>query len=118
MGKILLVDDEPDMLEVWMLFLRPSGHEVKKAYNGEEALTVAQTFLPDLMILDLMMPGVSGEEVLKRAKDIEVMKNVRIVVVSAHTKGEQLAQDLGADGFLAKPVHLDQFQATVKKFLG
>ena len=81
MGKILLVDDEPDMLEVWVLFFRPTGHEVKKAHNGEEALTIAQTFLPDLMILDLMMPGVSGEEVLKRAKDIEVMKNIKIYLI-------------------------------------
>ncbi len=117
MAKILLVDDEADMLDVWTLFLRHSGHDVMKATNGVEALDIAQEFLPDLVILDLMMPAASGEMVLGIMRSTPSLKHTRVVVISAHPKGAQLAENFGADGFLAKPVHLEQFQTEVARFL-
>ncbi|NDJ86041.1 MAG: response regulator [Chloroflexi bacterium] len=117
MAKILLVDDEPDMLEVWMLFLRHSGHEVMKAEDGAEALDIAHEFLPDLIVLDLMMPTASGDMVLGIVRSTPSLADTRVLVVSAHPKGAQLAENLNADAFLAKPVHLDQFQAEVSRLL-
>jgi CheY-like chemotaxis protein len=117
MAKILLVDDEPDMLDVWMLFLRHSGHDVMKATDGLEALDIAHTFFPDLIILDLMMPTASGDMVLGIVRSTPTLVDTKVLVVSAHPNGAQLADDLGADGFLAKPVHLDQFQGEVKRML-
>jgi two-component system, OmpR family, alkaline phosphatase synthesis response regulator PhoP len=117
MAKILLVDDEPDMLDVWTLFLRHSGHDVMKATNGVEALDIAQEFIPDLIILDLMMPAASGDMVLGIIRSTPSLNETRVMVVSAHPKGAQLAEDFGADGYLAKPVHLEQFQAEVTRLL-
>lgn len=117
MAKILLVDDEPDMLDVWTLFLRHSGHDVMRASNGVEALDIAQDFIPDLVILDLMMPTASGDMVLGIIRSTPSLEGTRVMVVSAHPKGSQLAEDFGADAFLAKPVHLDQFQTEVNRLL-
>ncbi|MCB9436806.1 MAG: response regulator [Anaerolineales bacterium] len=117
MAKILLVDDENEMLDVWNLFLRHSGHEVLKAHDGAEALEIAQTFLPDLIILDLMMPMASGDMVLGIIRSTPSLANTKVLVVSAHPKGAKLAVDLGADGYLAKPVHLDQFKTEVNRLV-
>lgn len=118
MAKILLVDDEPDMLDVWMLFLRHSGHEVIRAADGAEALDLVQSFQPDLIILDLMMPTASGDMVLGIIRSTPSLTNTRVLVISAHPKGAKIAEDFGADGYLAKPIHLDQFQEAVNRLLG
>jgi CheY-like chemotaxis protein len=117
MSTILVVDDEPDMIEVWMLFLRRAGHEIVQAYDGLEALYLAQTYLPDLVILDLMMPTAGGDLVLGFLRSTPELKQTPVLVISAHPRGETLARDLEADGFLAKPVELESFQAAVDHLL-
>lgn len=117
MARILLVDDEDDMLDVWSLFLRHSGHEVLKASDGAEALEIALSFTPDLVVLDLMMPMASGDMVLGIIRSTPSLVDTKVLVVSAHPKGAKLASDFGADGFLAKPVHLGQFQSEIKRLL-
>jgi two-component system alkaline phosphatase synthesis response regulator PhoP len=117
MARILLVDDEPDMVQVWKLFLRRAGHEIEEAHDGLEALHITKTFLPDLIILDLMMPMAAGDLVLGFIRSTEELRGTRVVVISAHPRGSQIAQDLEADGFLAKPVQMDAFQAEVDRVL-
>ena len=117
MARILLVDDEPDMVQVWKLFLRRSGHEIEEAHDGLEALHITKTFLPDLIILDLMMPMAAGDLVLGFIRSTTELNNTHVIVISAHPRGEQLAGDLGADGFLAKPVQMDRFQQEVDRVL-
>lgn len=117
MARILLVDDEPDMVQVWKLFLRRAGHEIEEAHDGLEALHITKTFLPDLIILDLMMPMAAGDLVLGFIRSTEELRSTRVVVISAHPRGGQIAQDLEADGFLAKPVQMDAFQAEVDRVL-
>lgn len=117
MARILLVDDEPDMVQVWKLFLKRSGHEIEEAHDGLEALHVTKTFLPDLIILDLMMPMAAGDLVLGFIRSTEELSGTRVIVISAHPRGFQLAEDLGADGFLAKPVQMERFQQEVDRVL-
>lgn len=117
MAKILMVDDEADMLDVWSLYLRDFGHDVMKAINGIEALDIAQKTPPDLVILDLMMPNASGEMVLGIIRNTPSLQDTRVLVVSAHPKGAQLAESFDADGFLEKPVDAEQFQAEVSRLI-
>lgn len=117
MARILLVDDEPDMVQVWKLFLRRSGHEIEEAHDGLEALHVTKSFLPDLVILDLMMPMAAGDLVLGFIRSTEELSHTRVIVITAHPRGAQLAEDLEADGFLAKPVQMVQFQEEVERVL-
>lgn len=117
MAKILVVDDEPDMIEVWMLFLKRSGHEIIQANDGLEALYLAQAHSPQLIILDLMMPTAGGDLVLGFIRSTDALKGTRVLVISAHPRGENLARSLEADGFLPKPVHLDDFKAAVEHLL-
>jgi two-component system, OmpR family, alkaline phosphatase synthesis response regulator PhoP len=117
MARILLVDDEPDMVQVWKLFLRRSGHEIEEAHDGLEALHITKTFLPDLIILDLMMPMAAGDLVLGFIRSTPELNGTRVIIISAHPRGEQLAADLGSDGFLAKPVQMERFQQEVNRVL-
>lgn len=117
MARILLVDDEPDMVQVWKLFLRRAGHEIEEAHDGLEALHITKTFLPDLIILDLMMPMAAGDLVLGFIRSTDELRDTRVVVISAHPRGRQISQELEADGFLAKPVQMDAFQAEVDRVL-
>lgn len=117
MARILLVDDEPDMVQVWKLFLRRAGHDIGEANDGLEALHVTKTFIPDLIILDLMMPMAAGDLVLGFLRATDELKGTRVIVISAHPRGGQIAHDLEADGFLAKPVQMDAFQREVDRVL-
>jgi CheY-like chemotaxis protein len=117
MARILLVDDEPDMVEVWKLFLRRAGHEFMQAHDGLQAIEMVQEYIPYLIILDLMMPNASGDTVLGLVRSTPSLTNTRVLVVSAHHEGPRLAEKMKADGFLAKPVHLDQFNKEVERLL-
>ncbi|MCQ3932010.1 MAG: response regulator [Chloroflexi bacterium] len=117
MARILLVDDEPDMVEVWKLFLRRTGHEFMQANDGLEAIDMVQQFLPDLIILDLMMPNASGDTVLGLVRSTPSLARTRVLVVSAHHEAARISQKYKADGFLPKPVHLEQFNREVERLV-
>lgn len=111
--KLLLVDDERDFVETLAerLRLRDLGPEV--ALNGEAALTIVHDSVPDVMLLDLMMPGIDGWEVLRRVK--EQYPEVQVIVVTGHgsdaDRGKALAE--GAFAYLRKPVDFDQLVITI-----
>lgn len=117
MARILLVDDEPDMVQVWKLFLKRDGHDIEEAHDGLEALHVTKTFLPDLIILDLMMPMAAGDLVLGFLRSTPELEHTRVVVVSAHPRGDHIAEDLEADGYLRKPVQMNDFVSEVNRVL-
>jgi two-component system alkaline phosphatase synthesis response regulator PhoP len=117
MAKILLVDDEPDMVQVWKLFLQRDGHVLEEAHDGLEALHIIKTFIPDLIILDLMMPMAAGDLVLGYLRSTPELSNTRVIVVSAHPRGDQLAIDLHSDGYLKKPVQMERFMDEVNRIL-
>ncbi len=102
MVKILVVDDEPNIREVVELYLRRDGHAVVSAADGEEALMVYRQTDPDLVVLDLMLPEVSGLEVCRR---IQADKRVPVVMLTARGEEEDriVGLGIGADDYVVKP---------------
>ncbi|MFH1932908.1 MAG: response regulator transcription factor [Pseudomonadota bacterium] len=103
--KILIVDDEEDILELLRFNLLREGYNVSCAASGEEALRLAQSEIPDLLVLDLMLPGIDGLEVTKILKSDSRTKDIPIVMLTA--KGEEAdivtGLELGADDYITKP---------------
>jgi two-component system, OmpR family, alkaline phosphatase synthesis response regulator PhoP len=104
--RLLLVDDEPDILEFLGYSLRAEGYTVEVAGNGLDALKVARKFLPHLILLDVMMPGMDGIETCLHLRKVPEMKDVMIAFLTA--RGEDYSQlagfDAGADDYITKPV--------------
>jgi two-component system KDP operon response regulator KdpE len=114
--SILVVDDEPEILRAVQSGLRAQGYEVRAASNGEEGLRLATLSMPDLVILDLMMPGMDGLEVCRR---LRAWSDVPILVLSARTSERQkvTALDEGADDYLTKPFGMDELTARIRAAL-
>ncbi len=104
--KILLVDDEPDILEFMEYNLKKENYHVFLATNGKEAIIKAKKELPDLIILDIMMPEMDGIETCRRLREIPVFKNTLIAFLTARNEDySQIAGfDVGADDYITKPV--------------
>jgi len=105
MHKILIVDDHPETLNVTGLILRQGGYEVVTASNGLEALAVAKQQLPHLVLLDMMMPGMSGTEVCRRLREIPQLERVPVIMFSVNSQvdGKWAGFEAGADDYLVKP---------------
>lgn len=105
-NKILIADDEPDILEIIEFNLQASGYEVVTAKNGNEALEKAKEFLPDLIILDIMMPGKNGIEVCNLLRMMPAFKETLIVFLTALSDEPTEIKGLesGADDYLTKPI--------------
>ncbi len=116
MAKILVVDDEPNIREVVGLYLRQDGHAVVVAADGEEALRLYRQARPDLVVLDLMLPGLSGLEVCRR---IQGERRVPLIMLTA--KGEEedriVGLGVGADDYVVKPFSSRELVARVAAVL-
>jgi two-component system phosphate regulon response regulator PhoB len=103
--RILIVDDEEDIVELVRVSLEKEGYPTLSAESGEKALSIARSELPDIIVLDLMMPGIDGLEVTRRIKADPATKSIFIVMLSA--KGEEAdiitGLELGADDYVTKP---------------
>lgn len=106
MKKILIVDDEPDILEFLKYNLEKEGYKIHTASNGAIALNIAKEIIPDLIILDVMMPEMDGIETCKNIKENQSLQKTLIVFLSARSEDySQIAGlDSGADDFIIKPV--------------
>jgi class 3 adenylate cyclase len=116
--KILVVDDNEQNVELLEAYLA-NKYEVLKAYNGEEALEKVKADPPDLILLDIMMPGLNGYEVCRRLKEGERTKFIPVVMVTSLKEREERVKGLevGADDFLTKPVDRVELLARVKSVL-
>ena len=105
-NKILIADDEPDILEIISFNLQANGYEVTTAKNGDEAFEKAKKLLPDLIILDIMMPGKNGIEVCNLLRMIPSFKETLIVFLTALSDEttEIKGLETGADDYLTKPI--------------
>lgn len=117
--KILIVDDEENILELLNFNLKNAGYEVYTANNGEKALKLAKENKPNLVLLDLMIPGIDGLDVCKEIKRDKDLKETSIIMVTA--KGEELDKilglELGADDYITKPFSIRELLARVKAVL-
>jgi len=104
--KILVVDDDPDIVEILRYNLSLGGYDVKSAFNGKEAIKKAKIFLPEIILLDVMMPEMDGIETCSHIKEIPSLVNTRIIFLSARSEDytQLSAFDAGADDYISKPV--------------
>jgi two-component system alkaline phosphatase synthesis response regulator PhoP len=105
-SKILVVDDDPDIVEILRYNLSMAGYDIKSATNGKEAIKKAKIFLPEIILLDVMMPEMDGIETCTIIKEIPSLNNTRIIFLSARNEDytQLSAFDAGADDYITKPV--------------
>lgn len=117
--KILIVDDEKDIMDLVAYNLEKEGYETLKALDGEKALQLVRTKTPDLVVLDLMLPGIQGLEVCKRIRKVPETAAIPIIMLTA--KGEEidkvLGLEVGADDYITKPFSVKELLARVKAVL-
>ncbi|MCC6282138.1 MAG: response regulator [Saprospiraceae bacterium] len=117
--RILIVDDEPNIVIAIEFLLKREGHDVETAYNGAEALEKAGRFHPDLLILDVMMPGMDGFEVARHIRENPDLDEVKIVFLTA--KGTQRDKATGyasgAEYYLVKPFDNDELVQTITEII-
>lgn len=118
--KILVVDDEPDLVKSVKRRLEACNYEVAVAEDGEAALGAAFSFMPDLIILDVMLPKRNGLEVCSCFKKDELLSKIPIIIFTAKSAGtdKEAAQKAGADAYIVKPFDKDVFMAQVHRLLG
>ncbi|UKN00933.1 response regulator transcription factor [Paracrocinitomix mangrovi] len=116
--KILIVDDEPDIVEMLSYNFENEKMLVQKALNGREALEKAETFKPDVILLDVMLPDIDGIEVCERIRNIEGLKDSYVIFLSA--RGEDYSQvagyKAGGDDYVVKPVRIKILKHKVAAF--
>jgi CheY-like chemotaxis protein len=117
--RILVVDDRPLNLKLTRLLLTGEGYEVQTAIDAEQALVVLQAFRPDLILMDLQLPGIDGFELTRRLKADPATAAIRIVALTAYAmKGdEERARAAGCDGYIAKPIETRRLASQVAAHL-
>ncbi|MCM8800538.1 MAG: response regulator [Candidatus Omnitrophica bacterium] len=116
--KILVVDDEPDILNMIRLRLEANGYEVITASDGNTAYQRARSDSPDLIILDLMLPGMDGYQVCRLLKFDERYRSIPVIILTALSQKEdkEWAEKVGADCYLTKPFESDELLNKIKEF--
>ena len=117
--RILIADDEPNIVTSLEFLMRGRDYEVLVARDGEEALRLAESFRPDLVLLDVMMPLRSGFEVCQKIRENRALRNVKIIILTA--KGRDVEKDrgldLGANAYITKPFSTKELMNTVRGLL-
>jgi DNA-binding response OmpR family regulator len=115
MAKILVAEDEKQIADMIAFKLTNGGHQVIRAQDGEQAVTLAASELPDLILLDAMMPGLSGFEVLRRLKGDPALRAVPVIMVTAKGHERDVLSGLrgGAVDYVVKPFSLKELAARV-----
>jgi CheY-like chemotaxis protein len=118
-AKILVVDDNPTNLKLVSELLEFEGHDILKAVDAEEALVVLADTLPDLILMDIALPGMDGLTLTRKLKADVRTRHIRIVALTAFAmKGDdQKAFDAGCNGYVTKPIDTRRFPAEVATFL-
>ena len=118
--SVLVAEDERNIAESLSFLMEKAGLDVQVAYDGPNALEAAQSALPDLILLDLMIPGCDGFEVLGRVRDLPGGQDVRVLILTA--KGREIdrrkADDLGVDAYMTKPFSTREVVQRVQALLG
>lgn len=118
--RILIVDDEPDILMINKIALQSEGFEIETAANGPDALELAFADPPDLILLDVMMPGMSGFDVLRQLKDNEATSTIPIMMLTGLSERSKILEALssGIDYYIVKPFEFTELLSKINQALG
>jgi CheY-like chemotaxis protein len=114
--EVLVVDDDLPLVRVLALHFETEGYPVRVASNGREALAQVRLRHPAVMVLDAMMPVMSGLEVCRRVREMEGGDDIKIIMLTANAQVEDSAMQAGADAFMNKPFSLQALSAEVRRF--
>jgi len=117
--KIMVVDDDIQSLELIEAMLVPNGYQVVTANDGSKAVAAISVNKPDLILLDIMMPGLDGYSTLSKIKENKTISNIPVVMLTAmdFELNKELAFRLGAAGYLTKPIDLTELLKTISRLL-
>jgi CheY-like chemotaxis protein len=119
--KILVVDDEPDIMKVATLRLKHLGYEIIPAVDAEEALVLLENNAPDLILLDLLLPKMQGDELCKKLKSDDKFKNIPVILFTASAirpSIPEMIKEMGADDCIFKPFEPQELLSKIKRFIG
>lgn len=119
-ARVLIVDDEPNIVTSLEYLMSRSGYEVVTAHDGEDALEVVESFVPDVVLLDVMMPRRSGYEVLQQIRERPEWRHIKIVMLTARGRDAAVSKGLalGADAYVTKPFSSRDLMAKVGELIG
>ena len=117
--KILIVDDEIDIVETLKFILEDAGYQCYCAFDGEEGLNLAREIMPDLMILDVMMPKINGYKISRLLKYDNKYKNIPIMMITARSQDEDklIGEETGVNEYTTKPFEIDYVVKKVNEYL-
>jgi len=117
--KVLIADDEPNIVVSLEFLMRRQGYDVRVATNGEDALRAVAEYAPDLILLDVMMPRMSGYDVCQKIRENPAWQGMRIVMLSAKGRDVEVTKGMavGADAYVTKPFSTQDLLATVGRML-
>jgi DNA-binding response OmpR family regulator len=118
--RVLIADDEPNIVTSLVFLMTKGGYEVEVARDGDEALTLLDTFRPDLVLLDVMMPRRSGYEICQKMRERPDWAHIKVVMLSAKGREAEVSKgmSLGADVYVTKPFSNRELVAQVADLLG
>ena len=117
---VLVADDDPDIRQLVTFRLERAGYEVVEAADGEQALQVCSEMRPDLAVLDVMMPKLTGYDVTRRIREDEALRSMPVILLTARVQDGDVAEgfDAGADDYIKKPFSPQELRARVQAILG
>jgi len=115
--RLLVVDDEPDILEFLRVILEEEGYEVVTSVKGDYLEQLHNGGLPHLILLDVLLSGKDGREIVKYLKSQQETKHIPVIMFSAHPSAEQTSRRAGADDFLAKPFDIEVLLAKIAHYI-
>jgi DNA-binding response OmpR family regulator len=120
MGRVLIAEDEPSIVVSLEFLLKSAGHEVVVARDGEEALRLVAASPPDLVVLDIMLPSVSGFEVCRRIRADPAARTARVLMLTARGRESEMQKGMaaGADAWMTKPFSTKELMEVVARLLG
>jgi CheY-like chemotaxis protein len=118
MAKILIVEDNPDNLKLFRAILVMKGHQITSLPSGDGLLAALGESKPDLLLLDIQLPGKDGYELLKEVRDSR-WRGLGVIALTAHARGqdEERVRDAGFDGYITKPIDIATFPGQVERAL-
>ena len=119
MAKVLVVEDNPTNMKLAQLLLETSGHEVLQAVNALDGLDIARNELPEVILMDIQLPGMDGLTATRILKEDDKTSHIKIIALTAFAmKGdEEKMRKAGCDGYIAKPIRYKEFMETVDALL-
>ncbi len=118
--RVLVVEDHEDNMRIMNDMLTSAGYEVIKAVTGHEGVAMAGSDKPDLILMDVMLPGLDGYEATRRIKDDDALRHIPVIAVTSYAlDGEEgKAEEAGCDAYFAKPVSPRALLAKIREFIG